>query len=430
MESSLQETLRGSALPPGPSQKERTMILLVGTSYKLSTIDFREALARDLKLTRNWLTDATKASNESAVLSTCNRLEAYLVTNSPEESCEAIFKAAGRTSGVARPRFAFEVLEGPAVVHHLFRVSSGLESVVLGEPQILAQVRAAGVASRRNRSAKGILSPLFDRAVRVGARARTSYGLGNEEKSLSDLAVSEVLQCIPPRGSVMLIGTGKMVHLASSRLKGKTGKLYIASRRRQLPKGMERATLVRYSDIPRTARRCDAIISATSANRPMILAQHLKGGKSKVVVDLGMPRNVSGSVRELSNVRLLDLDDMAKLAGQSRVRVDLSDAEKAASREASEFYSWLVRTRLSSTLSDIYEWAEETRRAELKRARGRMKLTSERDRKVLDAMSRRIVSKLLARPANFAHSRQESMTEEEKLELLRSVFGMGDDHET
>jgi glutamyl-tRNA reductase len=128
-------------------------------------------------------------------------------------------------------------------------------------------------------------------------------------------------------------------------------------------------------------------------------------------------------VRNLPNVRLLDLDDLAKLAGRVKPPTSAKRAESAIAREADHFYDWLVQTRLSTALAEIYSWADAVRGEELKRALGKLGLVSERDRRIVEAMGRRIVSKLLARPTRFARMKQPSMSEEEKLELLKSVFG-------
>lgn len=396
---------------------------VLGTSFKSSDIGFRENLARVLG--KNHLGDFLASVEESALISTCNRYELYLVSGDPAATYSSFLKEVGEQTGVRDLESAFYEHSGTQAVRHLFRVAAGLESVVVGEPQILAQVRAAGIASRREGKSRGILSPLFDRAYRVGSHVRASYGLGSGEASLGDLAVEAVNDMMPGRYEVMLIGTGKMVQVAARRLKGSTRRFYVASRRRTAPAGLEGCTLIRYSDIGKYAPKCDVIISATDAERPILGKGDLNSGRRRVVVDLGMPRNVSPSVRDLPNVRLLDLDDLARLARPRKLSNSLKKAEAATSKEASEFYDWLVQTRLSSTLADLYTWANDVRQEELRRAVGRLRPMAARETRILDAMGRRIVSKLMSRPAKFARSPQTALSEEEKLELLRSVFGMG-----
>lgn len=395
---------------------------LIGTSYKSSGIQFREALAKNA--TEDHVEDAL-AADESALLSTCNRFELYFVSREPRESYASLVRHLKEVTGIAGSEAGLYRLEGEEAVEHLFRVASGLESVVVGEPQILSQVRGAGVRSRKKGNSRGTLSPLFDRAYRVGSRVREAYGFAPGESSLSDLALDAVDRTGAAKKSVMLIGTGKMIRLAARRLKGKAKRLYVVSRRKVPPAGLEWCTLVRYPDLKKFAKRCDVIVSATTARRPVLSASDLAGRKRRVVVDLGMPRNVSDLVKELPNVTLFNLDDLAKAAGSWKASPRLQVADGAVAREAHEFYQWLVQTRMSATLANLYSWAEAVREAELKRAVSRLGGISGRDKRVVDAMGRRIVSKILARPTRFARSRHASLTEEEKLDLLGSVFGAG-----
>ena len=408
---------------PAPQEGRRAVpqLMMIGTSHKSADIAFRESLVRAVGA--DHMLGSLGAAKETAVLSTCNRFELYVASSSPEETSASFFRSVADATGVQGASHAFYQARGADAARHLFRVATGLESVVLGEPQILAQVRAAGIRSRRDGTAGAILAPLFDRAYRVGSRVRTDYGLEGEEASLSDLAVDAVRRFSPGRHRVMLIGTGKMIRLAARKLSRGADRIFVVTRRKTPPKGLDGAVLVPYAAMRKTAAGCDVIISATSADRPVLKAGDLRGRRRKLVIDLGMPRNVAPETRGLANVRLVDLDDLAEIAKARKVPAVLKRAENATAREADGFYDWLVQTRLSSALADLYSWADAVRAEELRRALGKLASDSAKDRRVLDAMSRRIVSKLLARPTRFARKRHEALSEEEKLELLRSVFG-------
>ncbi len=396
-------------------------LMMIGASHKSADIDFRESLARAAGA--DHMLDSLASAKEAAVLSTCNRFEVYVASTSPDETSASFFRSVSKATGFEGAKDGFYQARGAEAARHLFRVATGLESVVLGEPQILSQVRAAGIRSRKDGTAGAVLAPLFDRAYRVGTRVRADLGLEAEEASLSDLAVEAVRRLSPGRHRVMLVGTGKMVRLAARRLDRRASKIFVVSKRTEPPRGLEGAVLVPYSMMKKTAAKCDVIISATSANRPILSVKDVRGRRRRLVVDLGMPRNVSPEVRGLPNVRLLDLDDLAKFARVRKTPVALKEAESATDREADGFYDWLIQTRLSTALADLYSWADAVRAEELRRALGKLNLTDDRDRRVLDAMGRRIVSKILARPTKFARRRHGALAEEEKLELLRSVFG-------
>jgi glutamyl-tRNA reductase len=394
---------------------------MLGTSHRTAGIGFREILAKTLR--SDHLLESLGSPLEVASLSTCNRFELYVATREPDGAAADFIGSVQRHRGLEGAGSSFYQAKGPGVVRHLFRVATGLESVVVGEPQILSQVRAAGIGSRKEGSAGAILSPLFDRAYRVGTRIREAYSFESGEASLSYLAVDVVRNVSPGKHDVMLIGTGKMVRLAARRMRDNASKVYVVTRRKTPPKGLDGASLVRYSQIKEYAARCDVIISATTTQRPILRREDLVRGK-KVVVDLGMPRNVSPEARRLPNVQLFDLDDLAREAASRRAPRTLKAVEAAAAREADAFYDWLIQTRLSSTLGDIYSWADAVREVELSRALAKVKLSSEKDRRVVEAMGRRIVSKILARPTMYARKKHDTLTEEEKLELLKSVFGV------
>lgn len=396
-------------------------LLMIGTSHKTAGVAFRESLLEAFGA--DHVLESLDSAREVAVLSTCNRFELYSASSSPDKTGSSFFKLVAAAERLGDQEEAFYQARGVDAVRHLFRVATGLDSVILGEPQILAQVRAAGISSRKEGTAGAILAPLFDRAFRVGTRLRKEFAFESEEASLSDLAVEEARRMSPGKRGALLIGTGKMVRLAARRLRPGSSRVFVVTRRKTPPKGLEDAILVPYSKIRETATKCDVIVSATSAGRSVLGSDDLRGRRRKIVVDLGMPRNVSPEVRNLPNVTLLDLDDLSKLAKARRPPASMKRAESAAAREADYFYDWLVQTRLSSALAEIYSWADAVRKDELGRALGKLNPSSERDRRVVEAMGRRLVSKLLARPTRFARRRHGAMSEKAKLDLLRSVFG-------
>ena len=410
---------------PAPKRSDESsaapQLMMIGASHASAGIAFREKLVRAIGA--DHMMKSLDSVREIALLSTCNRFELYAASSSPDDTSESFFKSVTDATGFRGAKDAFYQARGAGAARHLFRVATGLESVVLGEPQILEQVRSAGIKSRKDGTAGAIIAPLFDRAFRVGTRVRAEYAVGSEEASLSDLAVEAVRRMMPGRHDVMLVGTGKMVRLAARKLSRSASEIFVVTRRKTPPKGLEDAVVVPHSAIRRTAAKCDIIISATSSDRPILKMEDLRGRRRKMVVDLGMPRNISPDVRGMPNVLLVDLDDLAKIAKARRPPAALVRAESATAREADAFYDWLVQTRLSSALADLYSWADAVRAEELKRALGKLNLDSEKERRVIEAMGRRMVSRLLARPTKFARRRHGTLTEEDKLELLRSVFG-------
>ncbi len=404
-------------------------LLLIGTSYKQSPISFRETLVRALSGENGkTLLKNLPGAEETVLLSTCNRTELYAVSNNPERTVQA-FRSRLRGLLDNADESHFFVLEGSATIGHLFRVSSGLDSIVLGEPQILSQVRDAGINARIERSAKGVLSPLFDRAFRVGNRLRTSYRLGSGEASLSSLAIRVAKERMKkPRPKVLLIGTGKMIQLAAKELQKRNARLYIASKRDGVPPSLGGAKMVRYNRVPLVASRCDLVISATNSTGYVLTKQDIGGSRRKLIVDLGMPRNIDPAIRGTKNVELLDLDDLAMgRRARTSKHPQLQKAESQVSKEVDEFEKWLIETRFSDTLGRLYGWAHQVRDEEVQRASRKLHLSSVRQRKVLDSLGRRVVSKLLSKPTLFVRNRKTALEEQERLRILQAVFDLGED---
>ncbi len=400
------------------------MLILLGTSFRSSPLAFREGLRK--------LVDSDPGSisrlsgvRESAVLSTCNRVEAYLVSEAPSATEEGLQQLIAECGVPARAQFTY-LVRGPDVARHLFRVAAGLDSIAVGEPEILQQVRQSGITARVEGEAKGILSPLFDRAYRVGKRVRSSSGFGSDEASLSALASRVVLDNTGQKTDVLLVGTGRMIQLAARRIKPISKRTYVASRRESLPESLAALSRVSYDEIARVAGRCGVVMAATSADG-VVISRKALAGRRKLVVDLGMPRNVEGSARQLPNVRLFDLDDLAREALKRPAPGERTrSVERAVWKEAAEFYNWLVQTRLNSAISDLYAWAGSVRDSEVQRALRKLEGSSEKDRETMEVMARRIVSKLMAPPTFFARNGYRNLSEEDKLRLLSDMFGIGE----
>jgi len=393
-------------------------IVLVGTSFKTSSLAFREALARRLSRESAKLRSLSGVK-EYAQLVTCNRIEILIAADSPKAAEQAFLTWLSRTPGMKTG--SVYVRKDVDAIAHLFRVASGLDSMVLGEEQILSQVKDAGIAARTSRSSRGSLSALFDASVNVGKRARD--GLKPSGESVSSMALRFALGRLPraPR-SVLLIGTGKTTRLAASQLDG--AKLYVATRRASLP-SFSRATLVSHKDLRRVAAKCDLIISATK-HRGYVLRKGDLDGRRRVILDLAFPRNIDPEL-DAGQAEVYNLEDLAKVFASRPRSLDpeARRAEELVFAEAESFSRWLLASRQSSALSHLYRWAESTRRRETDAALRRLPTISERERKVVEAMSKRLVSKLLAPPTSFVKSSSPELPQDQRLDVIQRIFDQG-----
>jgi glutamyl-tRNA reductase len=397
--------------PSRPAGAQVATPVVVGTSHRTSSIEYRERLAKFLE-TGSILTGLPL--REWATLKTCNRIEFALVTEDPSSVAEQISKRAKAELGDA----PFYFFEGVGAITHLFRVAAGMDSMMVNDGQILDQLKAAGRHARKSGSSRAILSPLFDAAVGAGIKARPA--LGQASTSVAEFAVWVALKDLKraPR-DVLLIGTGKMSRIVATLLKD--SRIHVASRRTELPSGLSNASLIELVAIPEALRKSQLVVSATNQPGYSVRAADLKGRGRKVIVDLGFPRNVEPSVKGLPGVRLLDLDDLAEMA-RTRRHPGMARAEEVVEAEAARFEKWLKASKLSPEVPELFRWAEQVRTEETEAVFRSFGDLSPREKKLIEAMGRRITSKILARPAAFAKGSSTMLSQEERMRILRAVF--------
>jgi glutamyl-tRNA reductase len=391
-------------------------IALVGTSYRTAPLDFREDFAK--RLARIEAVATASGLREFSVLQTCNRVELYYSLTGNGESTEFMIRQLG-----------YDDLEGLYVKHdleaieHLFNVATGLDSVAVGEGQILRQVRSASLQARASGNSKSVLSPLFDSAYTSSIRIRRRFHTSTEAGSLSELALRFAIERLGKKPSnVLVVGTGETAKLTALQLGG--AKIHILTNRslpRPLPPNSVRVST---KSLSAAIAKCELIISATRRAGYVLSKADIPDIGRRVVVDLGFPRNVDPEIRSLKSVELLDLDDIASLASQSNEGAKWAPARKAVEAEAIRFYGWLTATRLNPALASIYRWAEHVREDEAALALRRLPLLSEKERRIVEIMSRRLVSRLMAPHAEFAKGDVSPSDQKERLRLLEKIFAV------
>ena len=268
-------------------------------------------------------------------------------------------------------------------------------------------------------SSKAVLSPLFDAAVSAGAAAKSTLKGGSD--SVASLGLALAIKKLGHKpNDVLLVGTGKMSKIAAAKLQG--SEIHVVSKRSNLPSSLR---LVPERKIRDVLRRCELVVCATNHRGYAIDAEDVADSKrKKVIVDLAFPRNVDPSVRSNPGVELLDLDDIARYASRLRFR-GISRAERLVEQEASRFEIRLKASRLSPELPGLFRWADAMRSKETDAALRRLGRLSPRDRRIVEALGRRITSKMLAKPAAFVKSSSQDLPQEERMRLLRAVFMEG-----
>ena len=416
-------------------------LVVVGLNDRTASIELREKVGltptqRDVALER-----LTSRSIESVIISTCNRVELYAAVEPSEVQGDGVIdflaEFHGLDSAALRPHLY--VRSGAAAVRHLFAVTGGLDSMIVGEDQILGQVRVDFDAARANGTVGTLLSHVFQAALRVGKHVRTVTRLGRAARSVGSAAIEHVCQV---RGNlqdatVLVIGTGVIGQQAArAATRRGVGQLIVANRtysravKLATKLGGHPADLASLADHLATA---DVVISSTGASHFILdrfavqEAMRKRPRRPLTLVDLALPRDVDPAVASLDNVNLFDLDDLQTVGGLTleQHRRDLSQAWRLVDAEVTAYEKWLATREVVPTITALRDQVEEIRLAELRKALGRLGDLTDRQRVAVEAMSVAIVNKILHAPivrlkANGGLNEPRGL----KVRGVRDVFGL------
>jgi glutamyl-tRNA reductase len=362
---------------------------------------------RDVAIdTRERLLATMTSGPARVVLATCHRVE--------------IYETAGRVEPVAEMR----TLVAEDAAAHLFRVTTGLDSAIAGEAQILRQVRAA------HEAASGDLHPmlrrLFERALHVGREIRRTTRLGDVQRSVGSLAVDAAVQALddPASATVLVIGAGEVGKLAVRAISKRVANVLVANRdrgRAEAVAAMSGATALSLSDIPAALATADAVISAADT-RGTLLTRALLSSRLRdrpvVIVDIAVPRSVAADARDLGGLRYLSVDDLTQETAAVPAHVVTLAAERR-SREAAAFMREWRERAATEAIRDVRANAESLRRAQLERALRRLGHLGERDRRIVEALSTGLTNAILHAPTVALREKPA------RSESARELFGIG-----
>jgi glutamyl-tRNA reductase len=409
------------------------VITVVGISHHTAPVELRERFAVSSEALPSTLALLQERHGSAVLLSTCNRTELYLSRAAPQEDPEALREAlAALAPDAPRPHpDSVYIHTGREAARHLLRVAAGLDSMVLGEDQILGQVRAAFVAAAAAGTTDRLLSRLFHLAIASGRRVRNQTTLGRYAVSVSAAAVDAVRRQLADlqQATVLLIGAGDAGKLSARTLaRLGTGRLLVASRtpeRARRVAGDVGGSAVGPEELAGALAAADAVICASAApgyqlTRAMLREAGRDGSSPLLVVDIAVPRDVEPAVAEEPGVTLLDIDHLRAepLAGGLP---DVAAAEAIVEDEVGRLASWWDTLRVVPTISALRERAEDIRRAELARTFGRMSHLSEEERGRIEAMTAAIVNKMLHQP--IARLKQPGAGER-YAEVVHELFGL------
>jgi len=427
-------------------------IAVVGLSHRTAPVEIREKLSipeQNMEASLQQLRSDEQVL-EASILSTCNRLEIYALLRHPEQGIEAVGSFLSAVSGLELVELTphlFTYHHADAVAH-LLRVAAGLDSLVLGEGQILSQVKKMVRLGQEYRSVGPILNRLLNQAVSTGKRVRSETNLGTGAVSISSAAVelaqlkvgqARGLEDLVPldQEQVAVIGAGRMARLLLQHLraKGCLGALL-------LNRTLARAETLAgdFPDLPVQCRSldeldhclstCSLVFTSTAAEEPMITRERLQTlnrRSSLMLIDIGVPRNISADVTDLPGVMRFDVDDLQEVVARNQeARRDIAaEAEALLQEESRLFLEWWDGLEAVPLVNRLRVQLEEIREQELQKALSRMGPDlSSRERKVVEALTKGIINKILHGPVTHLRSPQPRSQRLAAMRVLEELFAL------
>lgn len=419
-------------------------IVVVGLSHKTAPVEVREKLSIPEPQVESAIADLVSYPHiaEAAILSTCNRLEIYIVTPETEQGLREVTQFLSEHSKLpshSLRQHLFMLLHQDAVMH-LMRVSAGLDSLVLGEGQILAQVKNTHNLGQKYNGIKLILNRLFKEAIEAGKRVRTKTSIGTGAVSISSAAVelAQIKVQNLAASRVTIIGAGKMSRLLVKHLVAK-GAYQIAILNRSRPRAEElasefkQAELLIYpiSEMMSVLAMSDLVFTSTAATEPLIdrakLEAALEPNRPLMLFDISVPRNVHGDVNELDNVQAFNVDDLKAVVAQNHEtrRKMAMEAEKLLDEHVEAFDIWWRSLETVSTISCLRNKVEAIREQELEKALSRLGSEfAEKHQEVIEALTRGIVNKILHDPMVQLRSQQDIEARKRCMQALQMLFNL------
>lgn len=390
-------------------------IVVVGLNHKTAPIQVRERLAvSEVELDKPLAKFCHPAVEEVVLLSTCNRVEFYMQAPQGEagvHGCQTFMASYHALPVSAFAPYLYQLHDADAV-RHLFRVAASLDSMVLGEPQILGQVKAAYLAAQETGRTGAILNQLFTRALSVAKAVRSGTGIGDHAVSVSYAAVElakKIFEHLQDR-TVMILGAGETSELAARHFSRQGVAAMLVANRTAIRAEKLAQTLgakaISWEAFPEHLAQTDIVLSSTSAPQPIIhkaMIQEViraRKGKPMFFIDIAVPRDIEPGVNDLDGVFVYDIDDLEHVveANRHERQREALVAEDLIWHEVRQFEQWLSARDAVPTIVALRRRAEALRLEELDKALAKLDRLSDRERRAIEALSVGIVNKLLHAP--------------------------------
>ena len=401
-------------------------IKCLSINHKIAPVQVREKICMDAAE----LGRLMHKGSEIYVLSTCNRAELYWVGIDDE----TVYDFFCRTSGLDRAQITenSSLLSGPAALEHLFAVTSGLNSLVIGESQILGQVKEAYRQAAAAGTTATYLNKALHKAFKAAKRIHTETDLGKYPVSVASEAVelaSHIFGDIS-KSRVLVIGAGNMAEIAARRLKDRgVNRLYITNRTAATAAGLADelgGEAVAFENLPDALRQSDIVISSTGADQPIIsgklMQSVMRARKNRpiILIDIAVPRDIEDAAGEIYNCYLYDIDALKSIVDRHSIsrKNQMDKARQIIDQEVEAYDVWLKSLNSSDTIRQLYDMAEEYTRDELQNL-------PPDEAEIVARSLRSVTRRLLHRPVSFL----KDFPEDQHIEFIRRMFQLDEDYQ-
>jgi glutamyl-tRNA reductase len=417
-------------------------ILALGVSHRTAPLELRERLALPEGRAVGVLNElrSSEQIQEAAALSTCNRTELYLVVADPVEAESDALGVLARQAEIRPTELVGHLysLRASEAARHLFRVTAGLDSMILGEAEIQGQVKRAYELALVESATGPILNRLFRGALAAGKRARSETAVSEKGVSISSVAVELAQRTLGDlaKRRVLVIGAGEMAELTARALAARgVETVFIANRHYDRAIGLAQrfgGEAVRFEELPEQLQQADIVVSATNSPHHIVepdalnQVMEMRVGRPLLIIDIAVPRDVDPACREIGGVALHDVDDVQGIVERnaSGREAEARRADSLLEAERARFERWLGALEVLPTVSALRDRADEIVRRVLAENESRWESLSNADRQRLEKMASAIASRMLHEPTLRMKRAAEDEDAYTYVHVLRELFGL------
>ncbi|MDY7395208.1 glutamyl-tRNA reductase [Aureibaculum sp. 2210JD6-5] len=401
----------------------------IGLSYEKANAEIRGRFSLNNTARQHLLNDATSVGiEEIIVISTCNRTEIYGFAEHPFQLIKLLCKHSNGT--VEEFEKVASIYKNNEAIHHMFRVGTGLESQILGDFEIIGQLKKSVLASKKLNLLNAFLERLTNNVITASKRVKTETEISSGATSVSFASVQYILNNVEQvsNKNILLFGTGKIGRNTCDNLVKHTNNKYITLVNRTKDKALEVAgkfdvTVADYADLQAEIKKADILIVATGAQLPTVDKDIILNDKPLLILDLSIPKNVSNNVQDLENVSLIHLDDLSQITDDTlqKRKAQVPQAESIIIEFEKEFKTWLETRKFAPTIKALKSKLEAIKLEEIDYQRKKIVDFNE-DQALL--ISNRIVQKITKQFAN--HLKDNDISSDESIKLISKVFQLNE----